>query len=218
MGKRRLILATVALVLLAGIVTILWTALDWPPPRLILKYGLPPTGGPTGRVWTHGENEFVQVSPGYRHLKRRIYDSRGSWLSNVCASIGLRWGSPSERNHDYEDRWVEVRTAYWVTPDHLRGVYRRDEGGAIWLRDGIPGSLRRPTVDELWFAALTSALDLGPLHVLFDTGRATYPPSGDDRLLLGSGFAEIDSLHDMWHEVKGTVAAPVVWIPPKDSD
>ena len=71
MGKRRIILAAVVLVLLAGIVTILWLVLDWPPPRLILKYGFPPTGGPTGNVRVIEGIEFVELSPGYFRM--------GSW-------------------------------------------------------------------------------------------------------------------------------------------
>ena len=39
--RRRLIILTVVVVLLAGVTTLLWPALDWPPPRLLLKYGFP---------------------------------------------------------------------------------------------------------------------------------------------------------------------------------
>ena len=48
--KKRTVLILAALLFLVGITVVVWKAADWPPPRLILKYGLPPAGGPTGRT------------------------------------------------------------------------------------------------------------------------------------------------------------------------
>ena len=63
--RKRLILTTVVLLFLAGILVVTWEICDWPPPRLILKYGLPPAGGPTGRKLTVEGIEFIELSAGY---------------------------------------------------------------------------------------------------------------------------------------------------------
>jgi hypothetical protein len=47
--KKKLLISVGVLLLLGAILTVVWLICDWPPPRLILKYGLPPAGGPTGR-------------------------------------------------------------------------------------------------------------------------------------------------------------------------
>jgi hypothetical protein len=46
--------------LMVLLLAVLWSVRDWPPPRLILKYGFPPTGGPTGRTLTIEAVEFVE--------------------------------------------------------------------------------------------------------------------------------------------------------------
>jgi hypothetical protein len=38
--RRRLIRIAILLVLLGGALTLVWKGLDWPPPGLLLKYGL----------------------------------------------------------------------------------------------------------------------------------------------------------------------------------
>ena len=58
-------IAASVLLFLALILAALWNVFDWPPPRLILKYGFPPAGGPTGRTMTIEGVEFVELKPGY---------------------------------------------------------------------------------------------------------------------------------------------------------
>ena len=43
--RKRPIVAAVVLFLLTGVVVCTWEICDWPPVRLILKYGFPPAGG-----------------------------------------------------------------------------------------------------------------------------------------------------------------------------
>ena len=68
MRRRRIVIAAVVLALLVGVVVVVWNLADWPPPRLILKYGFPPTGGPTGRTKVIEGIEFVELKPGYFRL------------------------------------------------------------------------------------------------------------------------------------------------------
>ncbi len=65
---RRSIISACVLLCLVLVLAALWAAFDWPPPRMILKYGLPPTGGPTGRTMTIEGVEFVELKPGYFRL------------------------------------------------------------------------------------------------------------------------------------------------------
>ena len=48
--RRTIVIAVVAVVVLGFVVPLAWTLLGWPPPRLILKYGLTPGCEPTGHV------------------------------------------------------------------------------------------------------------------------------------------------------------------------
>jgi len=113
--RRRLIIAAVVLFLLAGIVTILWSVLDWPRPRLILKYGFPPTGGPTGNVRVIEGIEFVELKPGYFRMGSHYLCEEGDLLGQISAVFGMSWGTPPK--HDGSEcptRWVEVERPFWV--------------------------------------------------------------------------------------------------------
>ena len=66
--KKHTVLILAALLLLVGITVVVWRVADWPPPRLILKYGFPPTGGPTGNARTIEGIEFIELRPGYFRL------------------------------------------------------------------------------------------------------------------------------------------------------
>ena len=116
MGKRRIIIITAAviLLLLAGIVTILWSGLDWPPPRLILKYGFPPTGGPTGNVRVIEGVEFVELKPGYFRMGSHYRCDTGDLLGRVCRPLGLPWGRESSHDTLTPPRWVEFTEPLWV--------------------------------------------------------------------------------------------------------
>ena len=87
MRKRRLIIASVFALLLAGVLTILWAAFSWPPPRLLLTYGISPGCEPTGRTLTVEGVEFVEIGPG---IFRTGGEGR-SWLEDLLSRVKAAW-------------------------------------------------------------------------------------------------------------------------------
>lgn len=164
MRRRRLIIAVVLLLLLAGVMAALWTALDWPPPRLILKYGLPPVGGPTGRSWTNTLGfEFVEIAPGYRKVEWHVLLDEGDWLGRISAPIGLHVGRWPREEPWSIDMWVEVDTHYWISTRAVDyGSVRSGPGGILlepespyenWVSAHDGRRYRAPSESELLLAA-----------------------------------------------------------------
>jgi hypothetical protein len=85
--KKRTVLIVGGLVLLLGFVAALWEINDWPPIGLILKYGFPPTGGPTGNTCVIEGVEFVELKPGYCRID--IWDE-GTPLAGSRPDSGSR--------------------------------------------------------------------------------------------------------------------------------
>lgn len=112
--KKRTVLILAALLLLVGVIVIAWEVNDWPPVRLILKYGFPPTGGPTGNVKTIEGIEFVEFSPGYFRMGSTYFAEGGDLLGKICAPLGLSWGNQPEPSDEMPTRWVEARYRLWV--------------------------------------------------------------------------------------------------------
>jgi len=123
MRKRRILLAAVFLVLSAGIVAVTWTALDWPPPGLILKYGPSPEGGPTGQTKLVGGIEFAEISPGAYRFNLRCLGADGDLLGRIGSTIGLPVGKPPwyvvNGTFGPGVRWVEVPNAFWLSTTAL---------------------------------------------------------------------------------------------------
>jgi len=104
MGKRRIIAARIVLVYLAILVVCLWLVLDWPPPRLILRFGIPPEAPTaTGRTWTNSlRMEFIE------------FEGRGYYR----APPGRRPRRP----------WIEMTAPVWVSRRYVeRCVYQMYE-------------------------------------------------------------------------------------------
>jgi len=110
--KKRTVLILATLLLLVGITTIVWEVNDWPPVRLILKYGFPPTGGPTGNVKTIEGIEFVELKPGYFRMGSKFNAKGGDWLGKLCAPLGLPWGKQPEPSDEMPVHWVEFRRGF----------------------------------------------------------------------------------------------------------
>ena len=85
MTKRRILIASVLALFLGAILTILWTAMDWPPPKYLLKYGLSPGCEPTGKRLTIEGVEFVEIGPGIFRMGS-TYGAGGSSFGKLCAS------------------------------------------------------------------------------------------------------------------------------------
>ncbi|MEN8164764.1 MAG: hypothetical protein ABFS37_11600 [Acidobacteriota bacterium] len=174
MRKRRIVLAAVVLVLLVGVVVVVWQVNDWPPPRLILKHGFPPTGGPTGRTWTTNCGiEFVEISRGYHHAHCRVWSRPGTWFGRLAAALGFPLRSSPIESSLSVDRWVESEHDYWIS---RHPVWLLREGDVSHRADsrGLPallqcldrhehGRFRIATVDEVrrasWEGAQLEGLD-----------------------------------------------------------
>jgi hypothetical protein len=176
MGKKRLAIAAVVVLLLAGAVAVLWNVLDWPPPRLILKYGLPPAGGPTGRTKVIAGMEFVEVSAGYLRVVRQV---RGA--------AGFRVLGADFRDID---EWIEQPRSFWISRDVVPVALVTDlcppaglrQGGHLLcerfgqvLSEREPGTFRLPDYREFYIAAETGAADVEETYELIN---ARGSPSG----------------------------------------
>jgi len=227
--RRRLFISAVVLFLLAGIVTILWSVLDWPPPRLILKYGLPPAGGPTGRRWTADCGiEFVEISPGYCKAYRPVVDERGTLLGRFGAILGVPIGQRPEFGGLHEDRWIEVSDKYWISTSPYpyevacRRCFRltfRTTGSFDWLSSTNPGQFRLPIAEELYLAAgheitgsagTAMASIVGPESspglVLYGTGWTSGKPITSEIIVKAVVSQSEDAIHECLY---------LVWIPPE---
>ena len=116
MRRRRLIIALAVLLLLAAVTTLLWAALDWPPPRLILKYGLPPAGGPTGRTWKNDLGmEFIQLSAGYTRVGSHERCRPRSLLARLQNEDGFGFKDDHlTRGMDCPPRWVQIQAPFYL--------------------------------------------------------------------------------------------------------
>ena len=73
------------LILILGLgVAACWTLEDWPPPALILRHGLPGSGGPTGATRDLDGLEFVELEPGYFSS-----EINPDYIFNTCDSCYL---------------------------------------------------------------------------------------------------------------------------------
>ncbi|MCU0726030.1 MAG: SUMF1/EgtB/PvdO family nonheme iron enzyme, partial [Planctomycetes bacterium] len=145
--RRILIIAGVPALLL-GAAAITWQALDRPPLSLVAQYGLPPTGGPTGRTKTIEGVTFVELMPGYFLMGVRDCGcDNGNLLGRLCASLGLPWGRPPcHESSCSPPHWVEVDRSYWISateitneaferfsPDHRRTDLSRESFDPVLL-------------------------------------------------------------------------------------
>jgi len=159
MGKRGIIIAAVVLALLVGVVVMVWEINDWPPPRLILKYGFPPTGGPTGNTRVIEGVEFAELKPGYFRMGSHFHCERGDLLGRVSAVFGFSWGNhPFHARFECPTRWVEIDYNFWIARTEVTNEqYERCEHYKRFASDQVrsdysPGD-RHPKVEAMWWDA-----------------------------------------------------------------
>ena len=149
--RRRLITALAVLLALAGVTVVLWKALDWPPPGMILRYGLSYGCEPTGETRTFEGVEFVEIGPGCFRMGSGKFAKGGDLLGKVCAVVGLPWGEQPEpeTSDEMPVHWVEFRKGFWIS----RYEVTNEQYEAFDLKhersDASPGD-RAPVVQVSW--------------------------------------------------------------------
>ena len=113
MRRRFRILLLIALLALSG--WGVWVILDWPPPVLLLKYGLPPAGGPTGKTKEIEGIKFIEISPGYYRMGSHYLCEKGDLLGFVGSLVGMDWGTPPKHlRTECPQGWAEIKEPFWI--------------------------------------------------------------------------------------------------------
>ncbi len=161
-SKKKLLIGCSVLLLLGAILILIWVSSDWPPPRLILKYGQPRVEEASPRVKLIDGMEFVKLAPGYIRLDHRLF------TSIAPGSNGLRYLSRLVRTPSpgYEERWIELPEPRWISRKTVQrlsswsvGVGRNDSGRVL-ESDGMKFSacVRVASVPEVLYARATGAI------------------------------------------------------------
>ncbi len=115
LSRRRTLLATALTVLVAATLPLFWHSLGWPPLGLVLKHGLPPSGGPTGRTLNLEGVLFVELRPGYFLMGSHDLCTHGDLVGRICSPLGLPWGNqPKHGTEECPPRWVEISSPFWI--------------------------------------------------------------------------------------------------------
>jgi len=112
--RKRIIISLIILALLGFILTVVWKIADWPPPGMILRYGLTPGCEPTGETMTIEGVDFVEIGPGCFRMGSTHRAKGGNVLGKVCAVVGLPWGDQPEPSREMPVHWVEFRRGFWI--------------------------------------------------------------------------------------------------------
>ncbi len=178
-SKKKLLIGCSVLLLLGAILTAVWVGCDWPPPRLILKYGFPPAGGPTGRRLTIHGLSFTEIAPGYGKVGstwgQQSHGSMTIAVHRLRALLGMErepfgWRAGSR----HQPFWMEQRTSFWFQESMLPEEYfarcREELGEALvscrgadlivhpalfstWLSGRSGSQLRLPSTEEWEYTA-----------------------------------------------------------------
>jgi hypothetical protein len=105
---------------LVGVGAVVWIAADLPPVRFVVSHGLPPAGGPTGRVKEIEGVRCVEIGTGYFRMGSWANCTKGDALGRICKVFKLPWGKqPVEKGNEVPVRWVEIREPYWMAVTEL---------------------------------------------------------------------------------------------------
>jgi formylglycine-generating enzyme required for sulfatase activity len=151
--RRHWIKNTVVLLLLTVALWCTWVICDWPSPRLILKYGLPPAGGPTGRTQTIEGIEFLEIGPGYFRMGSNFLAEKGDLLGRICGPLGLPWGTPTVPSREMPVRWVEIPQRFWVARHEVTNLQYERCNPMHWRDEWSEGD-QHPVTDVSWEDAI----------------------------------------------------------------
>lgn len=121
---RRLATAGAVLLLATSTLAIVGAAWNWPPPLLVLRYGLPGSQGPTGRVAVVEGATFDEFAPGYffvspwtmQETLRGIRRFQGVIFPNHGASRRDRFYLRLFGAHPH---WIELPETVWLANEEL---------------------------------------------------------------------------------------------------
>jgi hypothetical protein len=133
MGKKLLISALV-LLFLGAILTVVWEGLDWPPPRLLLKYGAGPGVQRTGRTLKLDGLRFIEVLPGYDGVLKLSRAGQTPWCK---AWLALMRSDPQSAKWSLRTQWCELPYRTWMAlldPRSLPSTDRRRSCLTDWPR------------------------------------------------------------------------------------
>jgi len=149
--RKRLIVTAVVLFLLTGGVLITWELCDWPPARLILKYGFPPAGGPTGRRMTIEGIEFIELSSGYFRMGSHRRCTRGDLLEVEHGFWIAKTEVTAEQYAAFRPRRMAPAKLRSTAQPVAAGQYDATEF-CEWLTGRAEGEVRLPFETEWEFA------------------------------------------------------------------
>ena len=231
--KKRTVLILAALLCLTGITVIVWEVADWPPPRLILKYGFPPNGGPTGRTKVIAGIRFAEIAPGTCKVCLICTISSGTIPGRIGLALGLPVGGRpwyvQAGGFTSGPRWIEVPETIWLsTEGHFEeelSAYRyRDQNdgriaGHVEETFGPPlplraGRIRAATQEELQYACgFPGFRSLDHTRYPIRAWRGNRIVARDLSVSNGPGLPP-PFLRDL--DLKGAGGIRLVWIPPED--
>lgn len=191
MRRKGWILAGLLVVILAGVV--LWFALNLPSPLLVLDYGFPPTGGPTGNKMVLETVTFVELAPGYflmgddHQLQKGTLDSILEWLGLGTPPL------PDSPPSNAPAHWVEIPRVIWVAETEITNAqYERFDRAHARPLDF--GSDRDPVVDVSWDDASAYCTWLGEC-----SGHQVRLPSESEwEFICRAGTVTLYSWGDSW--------------------
>lgn len=116
LSRKRLMVTTLVLFVFGCGLWTTWEVCDWPPVRLIVKYGFPPAGGPTGRRMTVQGIEFIELSPGYFRMGSHHSCVHTGLFERVLGWIGFSNAQRVQHRCDEcPPHWVEISTSFWIS-------------------------------------------------------------------------------------------------------
>lgn len=221
MAKRVEHLLTALLLLASG--AIVWAGRDWPPPRILLRHGPPPLGGPTGQVRTIADLPFVEIEPGYAPVRRRLFLRLGDVPGRFLRPLGIDRGVRRVPDPDlFVDEWVVIPERIWIgwslvdprawLEEHAPDAEGEPDVATLCRQlEAIAGGRFRPASrTEVYLAADADALDA--LHR--EVEESPGAPASARLLLTGAGFKDfLGERAEVW-SLPRRRGVRLAWIPP----
>jgi formylglycine-generating enzyme required for sulfatase activity len=198
-----------------------WTFFTLPPLRLVLRHGLPPSGGQTGRTVTIEGVLFVELAPCYFRMGSTHTAKKGDLLGVASSFLGLPYGKQPKPSDEMPLRYIEFPDGFWIARTEVTNA-QLERFFPEFKRNGYSTDDRHPVIAVPWRTADAYATWLAersglPLHLPSEAmwecacraGSRTEYPTGDDPADLAAiAWFEMNS-GEAVHEV--ATRAPNAW-------